>query len=408
MLIGCTQSLETKPDDSSTEQTREHGMRPLVELFSWWTAPGEAEAFQRLVDAHKSSYPDARLFNAAAASGALAREILKQRLIDNELPDLFQDNASDLATYVRQNPGKIMPLDGLYDELKLRSVVFPEVLADLTIEGHFYSIPVNLHRENTLIYNKKLFAQYGLAVPRTLDELLVVCDVFKRHGVTAIATTHQGWVLRILFNSILIAKMGSHHYNDYFMGRASREDPLLRESIRILDELLTNYSNSDAGEDGFGWMNAAQAVLSGDAAMYFHGDWAKGYLVQLGASPDTDFGAVAAPGTQDAFLYNVDVFAMPRHAPNEVGATAFLTTIASRAAQAAFNRIKGSSSVRTDGLIEDFDQIGRDTMRDLMNAQVRMLVRNGDGCDDALGVFAKYRDEDTLYETYVNNPPMIE
>jgi glucose/mannose transport system substrate-binding protein len=238
--------------------------------------------------------------------------------------------------------------------------------------------------------------------------LLVVCDAFKQHGVTAMATSHQGWILRILFNAILSAKMGAEPYRAFIQGKGPRESEGLRESLRILDELLTHYVNADAGEEGFGWMNAAQAVMNGDAAMYIHGDWAKGYLVQLGANPDTDIGVVAAPGTQELFLYNIDVFSMPRHAPNEMGAKAFLSTIATRTAQAAFNRIKGSSPIRTDVVIEELDSLGRDTMRELLAAKVRLLVRSGDGWDDALGTFAKIRDEEMVYETYVKNAPVVD
>lgn len=409
----CTTGIDDDmPGDApsrKSEPTTFRGQnRLLVELFSWWTAPGEAESFQSLVDAHKVVDPDARLFNAAAASGVRAKEILRQRLYDGDLPDLYQDNAQDMTVYVLQNPDMLQPLDDLFAALKLYDVVYPEVLKDITVRGKIYGMPVNIHRENTLIYNRKLFAQLGLVVPRTIDDLLVVCDAFKRHGVTAMATSHQGWILRILFNTIVAAKLGAEQYRDFIQGKGLREGEGLRESLRILDDLLTHYANADAGEEGFGWMNAAQAVMNGDAAMYIHGDWAKGYLVQLGANPDTDIGVVAAPGTQELFLYNIDVFSMPRHAPNEAGAKAFLSTIATRTAQATFNRIKGSSPIRTDAVVEELDSLGRETMRDLLGAKVRLLVRSGDGWDDVLGTFAKIRDEEMVYETYVKNAPVVD
>lgn len=378
----------------------------LLEMFSWWTAPGEAEAFQSLVDAHKARYPDARLFNAAAASGMKAKEILKQRLAHNELPDLIQENAHDLRTSVLQNSGKLLPLDSMFDELGLKQVVFPEVLADITVAGHIYSMPVNLHRENTLIYNKKLFLQHNLAVPRNLVEFRKVCEALRKKGVTPVATSHQGWILRIMFNSIAAAHMGPTPYYNYMMNKIAPEDTGLRESIRFLREILVNYANSDAGEDGFGWTNAAQAVMSGDAAMYFHGDWAKGYLVQLGAMPGVDIGVASAPGTQGLFLYDIDVFAIPLHAPNEAGAKAFLSTIASGSAQTVFNRIKGSSPIRTDLPATQMDRCAQETMQDLQTATVRMPLRIGDGWDEAFGHFAKNRDEEALYQVLVANRPV--
>jgi glucose/mannose transport system substrate-binding protein len=375
-------------------------------LFSWWTAPGEAEAFQNLVDAHKVRYPESRLFNAAVASGIRAKEILKQRLVQNDLPDLFQENAYDLKIYIQNNRGKIAPLDDLYETLALRDSIFPEVLSDLAIDGHFYAMPVNLHRENTLLYSKKLFAQHGLSVPRNLAELKSVCEAFKRRKVTPIATSHQGWILRIMFNSIVAGMMGPKDYQLYFTGKLPREDIRLRQSIHLLGELLSKYTNSDAGDPGFGWTNAAQAVMNGDAAMYLHGDWAKGYVAQLGAVADVDVGVVAAPGTTGLFLYNSDVFAMPLGAPNAAGARAFLETISTPAAQAAFNRVKGSSPVRPDVELPQSDPVSQATLRDLREAEVRMVLHTGDGWDDAIGRFAKDHDEEALYRVYLTNPPL--
>lgn len=409
---GCTEPASDVRDGERTNATFDVQQRtgasemPLVELFSWWTAPGEAEAFQRLVDDHRAAYPDTRIFNGAAASGERGKTILLERLRHGDFPDLYQENLHVMKTNLQHTPGHLLKLDTLFDELDLRKVIYREVLSDLTIDGHLYAVPLNLHRENSLIYNKRLFRQFGLAPPRTLDDLLVACDVFKRNGVTPIAISHQGWILRIMFHSILLAKMGIHHYNDYFLGKLPLEDPKILEAIDLLDELLTNYTNSDAAEPGFGWMSAAQAVISGDAAMYFHGDWAKGYAVQMGANPETDVGVVAAPGTQGAFLYSVDVFAIPLHAPNPIGAKNFLRTIVQPSTQSAFNQIKGASPVRIDAPLGPFDSDGRETVRELQTAEVRLQVRCGDGWEVALTNFAKTRDREALVREYVTNPPM--
>src|SRR5215510_7018278 len=76
-----------------------------VELFSWWIAPGEAEALQALVDLNKANHPNERIFNAGAVSGMDAKATLAQRLAANNPPDLFQQNAHDLRTFVAANPG---------------------------------------------------------------------------------------------------------------------------------------------------------------------------------------------------------------------------------------------------------------------------------------------------------------
>jgi glucose/mannose transport system substrate-binding protein len=379
--------------------------RPLVELFSWWTAPGEAEALQTLIEEHRRLHPDARLFNAAAASGSKARDRLAERLSVGDPPDLFQNNAHDLPAFVAKHPGQLRPLDDLVDELALRQSFYPELIPDVTLDGHVYGMPVNVHRENALFFNQRLLRQHGLRPPQTLDELLTTCRVLKANGVVPIATSFQGWILRIMFNSIAMGKMGSEHYYRYFTGSLPPDDATLRQAIDVFADVLENYTNPDAGEDGFGWTNAAQAVYTGDAALFFHGDWVKGYFMQLGWSPGEDFGVVAAPGGQGLFLYGVDVFSLPHGAPNERGALAFLSTVASLPGQVVFNNLKGSSPTRSDIALERLDPVARATVQDLQQAERRMLLRGREAWDNALAAFARSRDRQALFRAYVDNPP---
>ncbi len=182
--------------------------RELVEIFSWWSAPGEADALEALIAAHQATHPGARIFNAAAASGARAREWLEERLDRNEPPDIFQEYIHELRAVARHADEKQMPLDDLFDRLGLRQAVFPELIHDVTRDGHIYAMPVNVHRENTLFYNRRLLAAHHVAVPTTVPELLAACRKLKAEGVVPIATAGQGWILRIMFNALAAGQMG--------------------------------------------------------------------------------------------------------------------------------------------------------------------------------------------------------
>lgn len=377
----------------------------LVELFSWWTAPGEAEALNSLISVHQRTHVEARMFNAAAASGTSARDVLTRRIANGDPPDLFQLNAHDVRHFLDKNPGKLQPLDAIFDTLGLRKAIYPEVIDNVTLDGHILSMPVNLHRENALFYNTKLFTLMGLQAPTTIAELLRVCQEIRAFGITPIATSHQGWILRIMFNSLAMGVMGAQRYHDVFTGAHPIERGELQQAIALLAEILDKYANVDAGEEGFGWTNAVQAVYTGDAAMLFHGDWAKGYFIQLGFKPGLDFGVVGAPGAADMFLYGVDVFAMPTKALNETGALDFLESVVSLEGQVAFNALKGSSPVRTDLDDEQLDPLARATVNDLRSAKIRMFLHTRPEWDDALGAFAKDRDQVKLLASFVEFPP---
>ncbi len=388
----------------------------IVEIFSWWTQPGEIEALQSLFDLYKQDNQGARIFNAAEQSGTQAKEVLTQRLEDDDPPDLFQENAGDLRIRVQTDASKYLPLDDLFDEHGWLANFTPEVITDVSVDGHIYGMPVNLHRENALFYNMQVFEAHGLTAPTTLDEFWAVCDELKSEGVTPVVTSYQGWILRIMFNSLAMGAMGPEAYHEYFTGNAAPDDESLDAALAAFERVMNDYINDDAGDEDFGWTEAAQAMFDGDAAMFFHGDWAKGYVQQLGWTPGVDFGAVGAPGASDLFLYGTDTFAMPAGGPNPDGALRFLETVASREGQVAFNAIKGSSPVRLDIDESDLDPVAAHTLGDLADASLRMPVPTWLDVNDVYGgtvadydqAFARYavdRDLDELKAFFVDTYP---
>jgi glucose/mannose transport system substrate-binding protein len=398
-LAGCGKDDDALPPraDENTERT--------VELFSWWIAPSEADALEALIALHRRKYPNEKVFNAAIASGAEARTVLAQRLEANQPPDLYQENAYNMALVLGHNPGSLVPLSGLFEELGLLDAVVPEVIDDVTIDGEIYSMPVNIHRENAVHYNKQIFEDLELEIPTTLEELLIVCESLAAAGITPIATSHTGWIQRILFNSLASASMGAKAYRDYFLGKSQVDEQAMRGAIELLDKVLSNYVNESARDPEMGWTDAADLVLEGKAAMFIHGDWAKGYLTQVGWEPGVGFGVFGMPGASELFLYGVDVFALVVDGPDTEAAKHFLRTVASKEGQSAFNKLKGSSPVRLDADVDDLDVVGQATLADLKNAELRMLVRSRAEWDVAHEHFAAKGDKEALLQAYIDFPP---
>lgn len=391
-------------DDKSNGPTNQTPEEVQVELFSWWVNPGEAEALQAMVDLHKVRFPHERIYNRVVDSGMNAKQELSDRLAADDPPDLFQQNAHDMRQFLADNPGKIEPLDDLFASSRLSSEVVAEVLDNVSVDGRVYSMPVNMHRENALFYNKQIFADHSIRPPTTVAEFFAICETLKEAGVTPVATSYQGWIQRIMFNSLAMGVMGGQGFNDQWNGVTAFDEAQLGDAIDNLNRVLTDYANEPADMD-FGWTQAADMVHDGEAAMFFHGDWAKGYFVQLGWEPNVDFGVVGAPGASDMFWYGVDVFALPAGAKNPRAALDFLGTVASIDGQVAFNTVKGSSPMRLDVPDNRLDEMGQDVLADLQAASVRSIVRNKDAYDTALSAYATDRDKDALIQAYLDNPP---
>jgi glucose/mannose transport system substrate-binding protein len=83
LAAGCSGDDKQPTDGGGGDGTATEAVQ--VEVFSWWTAPGEAEALQSLVDLHADKYPNERIYNAATdpkviSGGNEAKAILQGRL----------------------------------------------------------------------------------------------------------------------------------------------------------------------------------------------------------------------------------------------------------------------------------------------------------------------------------------
>jgi glucose/mannose transport system substrate-binding protein len=111
--------------------------------------------------------------------------------------------------------------------------------------------------------------------------------------------------------------------------------------------------------------------------MQLMGDWAKGEFVAAGKVPGKDFVCAAAPGTAQAFTYNVDSFAMFK-IKNEANVKAqkdLAAALVSAEFQEVFNLNKGSIPVRLNMDLSKFDDCAKLSARDFVaSAKAGSLV----------------------------------
>jgi glucose/mannose transport system substrate-binding protein len=398
-------------DDAADGPTGEVNVK--VEVFSWWTAPGETEALQSLINLHQGSYPNARIYNAATdpkvvSGGDEAKVVLQQRLEDGDPPDAFQTNAFELKRgYLASSPGLLEPLDDLFDEEGLTDSMAPELLRDVTVDGQVLAVPVNVHRENGLFYNVDIFNKHDLAPPTTIAEFLDVCEKLKAAEVTPLAiSTSQSWIINKVFVSFALGTMGPDDFTKYLVDKEPVDVEVFRPAVALLDQVLTDYIDVEAAAaDGYGWTQAADALHRGDAAMFIHGDWAKGYLTQLGWSPGQDFGVVSTPDSGGAFIYGMDVFAVPTGAKHTSDAFDWVRTIASAEGQVTFNEIKGSSPVRLNVPDKGLDSMARSIYADFKASSLRLpAIGFPAAWDEGFGKLAQDHDQEAFLQTLVDNP----
>jgi glucose/mannose transport system substrate-binding protein len=348
-----------------------------LEIFSWWTAGGEAEGLNAMFKIYSAKYPDVEIINATVAGGAgmNAQAVLATRMQAGDPPDSFQVHAGHELIDSWVVADKMEPITFIFEDNGWLDKYPKGVIDVLSKDGEIWSVPVNIHRSNVLWYNKQVFADNNLTPPTTFDEFFAAADTLQAAGVTPLALGDTGiWTATHLFESVLLGTLGPDKYRGLWDGSTDWNGADVKQAIETFTKML-DYVNEDHA--ALSWDQAAQLVVDGDAAMTIMGDWAEGYFKSVGLTPDVEFGWVPSPGTKGNFIMLSDSFGLPVGAPNRDAAIAWLTVAGSKEGQDAFNPLKGSIPARTDGDRSLYDVYLQSAMDDFASNQIVPSLAHG-------------------------------
>jgi glucose/mannose transport system substrate-binding protein len=350
---GCSSRSAGAENRSSPGASDEQSQRP-VEMFSWWESAGDGGVLGALIKHHQKAYPGDVIINAATGLSGLARKTLRTRMMQREPPDAFQANVgADIMQWVLMNrsdarESKLVALDDVLPEVaEWRRTMPARLLDQVSYDGKMYGLPSNVHRINSLFYNRRVFDKYGLTVPATVADMKAIGQKLKGTGVVPLAIgSKEPWTLALLgFECLLVSREGPTFYEDYLHGKLKADDPRLRATLHALLDLAPIF-NSDHAQ--YNWLQAVEMVTRGQAAMTAMGDWATVFFIAQGMRPGKEYGEIAFPGSENTFVFTSDAFALPTDAKNKAGAERLMRTIGSPEGQRVIARKKSALSPRAD------------------------------------------------------------
>ena len=331
-----------------------------VEVLHWWTSGGEAKSVEELKRMLASQGVTWRDFAVAGGGGDAAMTALKQRVDAGKPPTAAQIKGPAIQDWGRK--GVLANLDDVAAQGNWDVKLPRTVAAQMKVDGHWAAVPVNVHRVNWLWINKDMLRKVGGRVPDTWDSFFALADRFKAAGIVPLAHGGQPWQDLTTFEIVVLGVGGADFYRQAFvtMDPAAWRSPVMS---RVIDTFRRLKPYTDKGAPDRDWNKATEMVIKGQAGMQFMGDWAKGEFLAAGKKPESDFVCTAAPGTWNAYVYNIDSFAMFHlKDPQAVtGQKALAATIMSAPFQEIFNRNKGSIPVALGSDMSSFDYCARES-----------------------------------------------
>ena len=334
---------------------------PSVEVMHFWTSGGEATALGAIRDkvvANGVAWVDSPV---AGGGGDAAKTALQTRIASGNPPAamlLLGQNIIDWA-----HEGMLGNVDALAAS-EGWDAALPQAVKDFTkIDGHYVSVPTNVHRTDMIWASKAAFDKIGAPYPTTWEELNALAPRFIEAGIIPLAHGGQAWQEAYMFEAVAAGVGGADFYRKALI---ELDDATLRgtEMVAVFDEMAALRGMVDENFSGRDWNLASAMVIKGEAAMQIMGDWAKGEFTNAGKVPGTDYACIPVPKAKgDAFVYLVNSLSLfTQTDPEKTAAQEVLASaIMDPGVQIAFNQAKGAIPARTDIDLAAMDACAQET-----------------------------------------------
>lgn len=335
-----------------------------VEVLHWWTSGGEAKSIGELKKIMQSKGHTWKDFAVAGGGGDNAMTVLKSRVMAGNPPAAAQIKGPAIQEWAAE--GVLANLDATAKAENWDSLLPPVVANGMKYKGNYVAAPVNVHRVNWLWANTAVLKKAGVVTaPKTWDEFFADAEKIKKAGFIAVAHGGQNWQDLTTFESVLLGVGGARFYQDALvkLDQSALSSPTMAKSLETFRKLKAYTDPAAPGRD---WNLATALLIQNKAAFQFMGDWAKGEFTSAGKVPGKDYICAAAPGSANAYTFNVDSFAMfkLKDAGAQKAQADLAAAIMGTAFQEAFNLNKGSIPVRLDMDMSKFDDCAKLSARD--------------------------------------------
>ena len=337
-----------------------------VEVLHWWTSGGEAKSVGELKKIMQGKGHTWKDFAVAGGGGDNAMTVLKSRVVAGNPPAAAQIKGPAIQEWASE--GVLANLDATAKAEKWDSLL-PAVVADvMKYKGNYVAAPVNVHRVNWMWANAAVLKKAGVAgAPKTWDEFFAAAEKVKKAGLIPVAHGGQNWQDFTTFESVVLGVGGAKFFQDALikLDQKTLTSPTMTKSLETFRKVKSYIDPASPGRD---WNLATAMVIQEKAAFQFMGDWAKGEFTAAGKVPGKDYICAAAPGTGNAYTFNVDSFAMfkLKDAGAQKAQSDLAAAIMGTEFQEVFNLNKGSIPVRLNMDMAKFDDCAKLSTKDFV------------------------------------------
>ncbi|THA30254.1 extracellular solute-binding protein [Streptomyces sp. A1277] len=201
-------------------------------------------------------------------------------------PDIFYNwGGGSIKPYL--DAGQLVDLtSAVKNDATLKNGFLPSIVEAGSLDGKIYGVPMRGMQPVMLFYNKTLFAENNVEVPKTWEDLQKAITTFKSKGITPFALGGSDKWPELMWMEYLLDRIGGPDvFRKIQNGDSSAwGDPAVLKAAQTVKQLVDdgafgkNFNSVDYGNGG-----APTLLNKGKAAMHLMGSWE--YSTQLGKAP---------------------------------------------------------------------------------------------------------------------------
>lgn len=246
-LLGMTLTACKGSDSSASGGTDQSGNSgnggEKVTMTVCTLTGGNNQKYAELILDEINRFNEENSYNAELKQEAYSNEQYKTKLTtvmaSNAQPDIFFTWESGFMRPFVEG-GKIYPIGDKLTEDTEWAARFSDtsVFGPVTFDGKIYAVP-NTKQIVTIAYNKKLFAQAGVEVPKTYDEFLKVCADLKGKNITPfIVPCQEAWYAGQFLQQLTNVLGGEKLFDDISTGGVKWNDPQFVKAGEELSKIV--------------------------------------------------------------------------------------------------------------------------------------------------------------------------
>jgi raffinose/stachyose/melibiose transport system substrate-binding protein len=301
-LTACSNGGSNSAGSNSVQDAGQKSDKTPIKLSLWGWVNDQTPEKTKFLDLAIQEFNAHNDYNATieyqSFESVAYRTKITTEVAANNAPDMFFTwEAGFMAPFVKS--GNVIALDDLLgsDSSKFVKGIFDQV----SFNGKIYAIPL-AQSSQLIYYNKEIFTNNGLSVPKTMDDLINVAKALKTKGITPFALGNKDiWTGGLYFNTLAYRYGGQQAFTDVLSGKIPFTDDAFVKAAgdfrKLVDAGAFNKdANSASGDE------AKQQFMQGKAAMWLMGTWEMG-----GLASQTD----ASNGVKNPIYGKVGLFNWP-------------------------------------------------------------------------------------------------